>query len=150
MREATGEETGAEPSRNGPGRPAWADRPSPFRARFDAPFDLAASRAIYSPLVESHKDSFVIRRHKTKNKKQIGSQREYSWPSSTSGDSTPWSALQWVTLWGKVLVCPRVEEGAWVVITEPMFWIFCYHIHVHVDGALILLVGRLALGMHRS
>jgi hypothetical protein len=37
------------------GRPAWADRPSPFRAWFDAPFDLAASRAIYSPLSESHK-----------------------------------------------------------------------------------------------
>jgi hypothetical protein len=24
------------------GRPIWPDRPSPFRARFDAPFDLAA------------------------------------------------------------------------------------------------------------
>jgi hypothetical protein len=32
----------------------WADRPSPFWARFGAPFDLAASRAIYSPLSESH------------------------------------------------------------------------------------------------
>jgi hypothetical protein len=41
----------AEP---GLGWPAWADRPSPFRARFDAPFDLVASRAIYSPLAESH------------------------------------------------------------------------------------------------
>jgi hypothetical protein len=39
----------------GPNR-AWAGRPSPFRARFDAPFDLAASRAIYSPLAESHKE----------------------------------------------------------------------------------------------
>jgi hypothetical protein len=48
---ATGEETGAE---TGLGRPAWADRPSPFRARFDTPFDLVASRAIYSPLAESH------------------------------------------------------------------------------------------------
>jgi hypothetical protein len=35
-------------------RPAWADWPSPFRARFGAPFDLAGSRAIYSPLTESH------------------------------------------------------------------------------------------------
>jgi hypothetical protein len=35
----------------GPKR-AW--RPSPFQARFDAPFDVAASRAIYSPLAESH------------------------------------------------------------------------------------------------
>jgi hypothetical protein len=40
----------------GLGRPAWADRPSPSRARFDAPFDLTASRAIYSPLAESHKE----------------------------------------------------------------------------------------------
>jgi hypothetical protein len=34
----------------------WADRPSPFRAWFDASFDLAASRAIYSPLIESHEE----------------------------------------------------------------------------------------------
>jgi hypothetical protein len=39
----------------GPKR-AWADRLSPSRARFDAPFDLAASRAIYSPLAESHNE----------------------------------------------------------------------------------------------
>jgi hypothetical protein len=37
----------------GPKR-AWADRPSPFRARFGAPFHLVASRTIYSPLAESH------------------------------------------------------------------------------------------------
>jgi hypothetical protein len=37
-------------------RPAWADRLSPFRARFGVPFDLAASRAICSPLAESHKE----------------------------------------------------------------------------------------------
>jgi hypothetical protein len=36
--------------------PAWADRPSPFRARFGVPFDLAASQAIYSPLAESHEE----------------------------------------------------------------------------------------------
>jgi hypothetical protein len=35
---------------------AWADRPSPFRARFGAPFDLAASRAIYSTMTESHEE----------------------------------------------------------------------------------------------
>jgi hypothetical protein len=34
-----------------------------------------------------------------------------SWPSSTSEDSTPWSVLQCVTLWGKVLVCPRGWRG---------------------------------------
>jgi hypothetical protein len=40
----------------GLGRPAWADQPSPFQARFDTPFDLAASWAIYSPLAESHEN----------------------------------------------------------------------------------------------
>jgi hypothetical protein len=35
---------------------AWTDRPSPFWDWFDAPFDLAVSQAIYSPLAESHKE----------------------------------------------------------------------------------------------
>jgi hypothetical protein len=38
----------------GPNR-AWVDRPNPFWARFGTPFDLAAYRAIYCPLAESHK-----------------------------------------------------------------------------------------------
>jgi hypothetical protein len=40
----------------GLGWPAWADRPSPFRARFGAPFDLAALRTIYSTPTESHEE----------------------------------------------------------------------------------------------
>jgi hypothetical protein len=35
-------------------RRAQADRPSPFQARFGAPFDLATIRTIYSPLAKSH------------------------------------------------------------------------------------------------
>jgi hypothetical protein len=38
----------------GLGEPAWVDRPSPIRARFNTPFDLAAIHAIYSPLFKSH------------------------------------------------------------------------------------------------
>jgi hypothetical protein len=38
----------------GPGRSAQAGRPSPFRGPVGPPFDLGASRAIYSPLTESH------------------------------------------------------------------------------------------------
>jgi hypothetical protein len=38
--------SGPNRAETGLGRPAWADRPSPFRARFGAPFDLAASRAL--------------------------------------------------------------------------------------------------------
>jgi hypothetical protein len=49
-----GKKPGPNQAETGLGRPAWADRPSPSRARFGAPFDLAASRAIYSPLAESH------------------------------------------------------------------------------------------------
>jgi hypothetical protein len=38
----------------GPGRSAQAGRPSLFRNPIGLPFDLVASRAIYSPLTESH------------------------------------------------------------------------------------------------
>jgi hypothetical protein len=38
----------------GPGRLAEAGRPSPFRGPVGLPFDLDASRAIYSLLTESH------------------------------------------------------------------------------------------------
>jgi hypothetical protein len=49
-----GRKPGPNQAKMGLDRLAWADRPSPYRARFDAPFDLVASRAIYSPLDESH------------------------------------------------------------------------------------------------
>jgi hypothetical protein len=49
-----GRKPGPNQAEMGLGRPALADRPSPYQARFDAPFDLVASRAIYSPLAESH------------------------------------------------------------------------------------------------
>jgi hypothetical protein len=51
-----GKEPGPNRAETSLGRPAWADRPSPFRARFGAPFDLAASRAIYGPLTKSHRE----------------------------------------------------------------------------------------------
>jgi hypothetical protein len=38
----------------GPGRPAQAGRPSPVQGPFVPSFSLAAFRAIYSPLTESH------------------------------------------------------------------------------------------------
>jgi hypothetical protein len=38
----------------GPGRPAQAGRPSPVQSPFVPSFALAANRAIYSPLTESH------------------------------------------------------------------------------------------------
>jgi hypothetical protein len=53
-RESREKQPGTNRAETGLGRPAWAERPSPFRARFDAPFDLVASCAIYSPLAESH------------------------------------------------------------------------------------------------
>jgi hypothetical protein len=51
-----GKKPGLNWAETGLGRPARADQSSPFWARFDAPFDLAASRAIYSPLTESHEE----------------------------------------------------------------------------------------------
>jgi hypothetical protein len=39
----------------GPGRPAQADRPSPVQGPVMLPFSLAANRAIYSTLTESHR-----------------------------------------------------------------------------------------------
>jgi hypothetical protein len=41
----------------GPGWPAQADRPSPVQGPVMLPFALAANRAIYSPLTESHASS---------------------------------------------------------------------------------------------
>jgi hypothetical protein len=49
-----GKKPGPNRAETGLGRSAWADRPSPFRAWFDAPFDLAALRTIYSPVAKSH------------------------------------------------------------------------------------------------
>jgi hypothetical protein len=49
-----GKKPGLNRAETGLGRPAWADWPSPSQAPFGAPFDLAALRAIYSPLAESH------------------------------------------------------------------------------------------------
>jgi hypothetical protein len=39
----------------GPGWSTQAGRPSPLRGPVAPPFDLAASRAIYSPLTEGHR-----------------------------------------------------------------------------------------------
>jgi hypothetical protein len=44
-----GSKPGPNRAETGLGRPAWADRPSPFWARFDAPFDLAAIWTIIAP-----------------------------------------------------------------------------------------------------
>jgi hypothetical protein len=49
-----GKKPGPNRAETGLGRPTWADQPSPFRAWFGAPLDLATSRAIYSLLDESH------------------------------------------------------------------------------------------------
>jgi hypothetical protein len=41
----------------GPGRPSQAGRPSPVQGPFALSFALAANRAIYSPVAESHASS---------------------------------------------------------------------------------------------
>jgi hypothetical protein len=52
----SGKKPGPKRAETGLGRPAWADRPSPFRARFGAPFDLAALWTIYSPVAKRHEE----------------------------------------------------------------------------------------------
>jgi hypothetical protein len=54
-KESREKQSGPNRAETGLSQPAWTDQPSPFRAQFDTPFDLAASQAIYSPLAESHK-----------------------------------------------------------------------------------------------
>jgi hypothetical protein len=49
-----GKKPGPNRAETGLGRPAWAYRPSPFLARFDASFELAAIQTIYSLLAKSH------------------------------------------------------------------------------------------------
>jgi hypothetical protein len=51
-----GKKPGPKWVETGLGRPSWADQPSPFRARFGAPFDLAALRTIYSPVTKRHEE----------------------------------------------------------------------------------------------
>jgi hypothetical protein len=51
--EDAGSNTGQSRARTGPGW-AQAGRPSLLRGPVGLPFDLVASRAIYSPLIESH------------------------------------------------------------------------------------------------
>jgi hypothetical protein len=53
-RKQPGRKPGPNRAEIGLGRPVWADRPSPFWARFDTPFDLAAIQTIYIPLSKSH------------------------------------------------------------------------------------------------
>jgi hypothetical protein len=115
-KESRGKQLGRKPGPNwaetGLGRPAWADWPSPFRARFDASFDLTAILTIYSPLAKSHEkidSSSATTRPRTRSRlDRKGSTHGFH---LLRGDSTPWSSLQWVTLWGKVLVCPRGWRG---------------------------------------
>jgi hypothetical protein len=51
-----GRKPGPNSAKTSRGRLAQADRPSPFRALFGAPFDLAALRTIYRAPAKSHRE----------------------------------------------------------------------------------------------
>jgi hypothetical protein len=51
-----GKKLGRNWTKTGLGRSAQAGWPNPGRARFGAPFDLAAIRTIYSPPAKSHEE----------------------------------------------------------------------------------------------
>jgi hypothetical protein len=64
----------------------WSAPKTPQRHKYDP---LGTQGEVIIQIQSFHQSLLVIRRHKTENKKQIGSRREHAWPSSTSGDSTP-------------------------------------------------------------
>jgi hypothetical protein len=87
-----------------------ADWPKTFLRCLDLRFDLVPPRAISSSEEKSHGEIHS----------SSAATRWMTPPSTTSEDSTPWPALQCV----KSLFVLGVEGGSWVVITDPMFWIF--------------------------
>jgi hypothetical protein len=82
MREPTGEETGTE---TGLGWLAWADQPSPLRARFDPPFALGVRLFIASTVVGRHIDPIILPTSFTR--KPPPQDEGESWMSSPQGST---------------------------------------------------------------
>jgi hypothetical protein len=55
-----GRKRGPNRAEMGLGRPAWADRPSPLRGRFGAPFALGVRLFIASAAVGSHNEQIIL------------------------------------------------------------------------------------------
>jgi hypothetical protein len=55
-----GRKPGPNRAEMGLGRPAWADRPSPLRARFGAPFALGVCLFIASAAVGRHIEQIIL------------------------------------------------------------------------------------------
>jgi hypothetical protein len=55
-----GRKPGPNQPETGLGRPAWADRPSPLRARFGAPFPLCVRLFIASASVRRHIEQIIL------------------------------------------------------------------------------------------
>jgi hypothetical protein len=83
MREASEEETEAEP---GLGRPAWANRPSPLRARFVAPFALGVRLFIAFSSVRRHIEQIILLTPFTR--KPPPQDEGDSWMSSSQGSTS--------------------------------------------------------------
>jgi hypothetical protein len=81
-----GRKPGPNQAEMGLGRPAWADRPSPLRARFGAPFTLGVRLFIASSSVRRHIEQIIPL---TPFTRKLPPQDEgESWMSSSQG-STP-------------------------------------------------------------
>jgi hypothetical protein len=82
----SGRKPGLNRAETGLGRPAWADRPSPLRARFGAPFALGVRLFIASSFVRRHIEQIIL---PTPFTRKLPPQDEgESWMSSSQG-STP-------------------------------------------------------------
>jgi hypothetical protein len=64
----------------------WSTPKTPQRHKYNP---LGIRGEVTIQIQSFYRPLFIIHRHKTENKKQIGSRREHWWPSYTSGDSTP-------------------------------------------------------------
>jgi hypothetical protein len=81
-----GRKPGPNQAKMGLGRPAWANRLSPLRARFDAPFALAVRLFIASSSVYHHIEQIILPMPFTR--KPPPQDEGESWMSSSQG-STP-------------------------------------------------------------
>jgi hypothetical protein len=81
-----GRKQGSNWAETGLGRPSWADRPSPLRARFGAPFALGVHLFIASASVRRHIDPIILPSPITR--KPPPQDEGESWMSSSQGSTS--------------------------------------------------------------
>jgi hypothetical protein len=85
-KESREKQPGPNQAETGLGRPAWADRPSPLRARFGAPFALGVRLFIVSSSVRRHIEQIILSTPFTR--KPPPQDEGESWMSSSQGSTS--------------------------------------------------------------